>query len=460
MTIASGDLAGRLFGFLTTVYLARTLQPESFGLITIGMAALGYLLLAASPGIQIVEARNVAAGSIMSTTAIADVLGLRILLALALWLLTAVVATVMLGSTPLRDVVILYAASLLPLAVLLDWYFAGREDFGIVGIGRGTTALAILAVTIVLVRTVDDVRGAPVAFTAGSMLGATVFAVAFRKNIGTLHIAWNPRGWGEVLRRNLPVGMATILGQSAMNLPPIIVGAMLTPSDTGVLGAAQRLIPAILLADRVIHSLLLPVMTRYWSVSAAESKRIFAVTFRLVAVAAVPGAVLGAAFAPAVIGVVYGAEYAAAAPVFSILLGYVVLTLLNTVSLALVLAAGRDRAYARIMVLSASALAVLLLILTPMYGVRGAAAGVVLGELVAFLLLGREVHALLGMPPGALLLKLLPPVAVMGRVITFGGGVVSAGGVAAAGIGAFVLTALLTRVLTREEWTFVKGKLL
>jgi hypothetical protein len=112
------------------------------------------------------------------------------------------------------------------------------------------------------------------------------------------------------------------------------------------------------------------------------------------------------------------------------------------------------------MVLSAAALAALLLALTPLHGVRGAAAAVVLGELVAFLLLGREVRSLLNVSPGGLLVKLLPAAAVMGAVIALAGGTVAAGWVAAAGTGAFGLTVLASRVFSREEWIFVREKLL
>jgi O-antigen/teichoic acid export membrane protein len=459
-TIAAGDVAGRVLGFFTMVYLARTLLPDAFGLITVGTAVLGYLLLAASPGVQVVETRNVASARAVSRTMVADVLGLRVILAAALWGATAAAATLLFGAGAARDVVVLYAAALVPLAVLLDWFFAGREEFRTLGAGRTLAAAGALGATLLLVREPGDVRGAPTAFLAGSMVGAIVFALAFRVRYGTLRLSWNPAGWWVVLRRNLPVGAATLLGQSSMNLPPILAGLMLGTAGTGVFGAAQRLVPALLLADRVVHALLLPAMTRYWSGPREEARRLYGTALRLLAAVALPAAVVGAAFAPEIISIVYGSAYAEAAPVFMFLLGYVVLTLLNTVSTALLLAAGRDGAYTRAMALSAVALTAFLLLLTPLHGVTGVGAAVLIGEFLALVLLGREVRNLLGAGPLTLLLSLAPAVIVLALVLRLGGEILPAPWVLPAALGAYVIAAVSSRSLRRSEWEFVREKLL
>ena len=70
----------RLIGFAATVYIARVLAVEGFGLISYGLAIVSYALLFANPGLTVVGSREVAKTP-QDRRFIEEMVGLRIVLA-------------------------------------------------------------------------------------------------------------------------------------------------------------------------------------------------------------------------------------------------------------------------------------------------------------------------------------------------------------------------------------------
>jgi len=59
LSIFFSDGVTRIIGFVATVYIARVLVVEGFGLINYGLAFISYALLFANPGLTIIGAREV-----------------------------------------------------------------------------------------------------------------------------------------------------------------------------------------------------------------------------------------------------------------------------------------------------------------------------------------------------------------------------------------------------------------
>jgi polysaccharide transporter, PST family len=390
-----GDAGSRVIGFGVNVYLARILEPAGFGIITIGMAALGYLLLAASPGIQTLEARNVAALGHVDHQRVGAVLSLRLILALLLWG-AAALAGPLIPDEAVRASVVRYAAALLPLAFLLDWFFAGREAFGAVGASKIVSAGVYAGIVVLLVRSADDLLLTPLAYTLGTAAAAVMLAVLYQRRFGWVQMRWDPGTWKRIAGENAPVGLATFLGQNVTNLPPIIIGAMAGAAQAGQFSAALKLIFALLMFDRLLNALFLPVMARYVASRASEVPALFAIVGRTVLFVILPLTILCMILAPWLIPLLFGDGYKEAAGLFCILAPYVAMTLLSSTYVVVLIAAGKERRYTTIMISATAVLATLVVLLTLIYGAAGAAWGVLGGETVALVLLGHEAHRITG----------------------------------------------------------------
>ncbi|MGA9115209.1 MAG: oligosaccharide flippase family protein [Bacteroidota bacterium] len=392
LSAAGGDAGSRLVGFFISVYLARTLSPSGFGMIGIGLAILGYQVLLASPGILLVETRNVAAGPGVDHRRVGGVLALRLSLSLLLWLATWAFAWTVFGGSSWADITVLYACSLLPLAFLLDWFFQGKEDFARVALSRLVSSCVYALVLVLAVRSPGDLYAVPLAFCAGNAASAAYLFLSYRRRYGSPGFEWEPGRWGTILKENLPAGLASLLGHSVMNLPPIVIGLALGTAEAGLFGAAMKIVFSALVADRLLNALLLPALTRQYPLGGEHLSRLVETALKALALVLLPALLAGIWCAEPVMELVFGSAYVQAASVLAVLAGYVGCTVLNSVLVSTLVAGGKEALFSRIMMVSAGLQALLLVPLTAASGITGAAWAVVAGEAVAFVLLARAVE--------------------------------------------------------------------
>jgi O-antigen/teichoic acid export membrane protein len=389
-SLFSGDALLRLIGFVITVYLARILAPSGFGLFGIGLAVLGHLQLVASPGIQVIETRNIAARAGTMPVRIGGVLVVRMTIAVLLAILAGVVVPFAVGSPELASCILLSLLSLFPMAVYVDWVLQGKEDFVPLSVSRVAGYLAYAVAVFLLVKQSGDVLYAPVAFFVGNMVTAIALLIGLAYRYGMPRMAWTPDLWRAILMENAPTGAAVFFGQMVFNLPPLVVGYFLGTYQAGLYTAATKLVFLLLMADRVLNAVLLPALTRLLAERSEDVPALLSLLIKLVWLIGIPTAICGALAAPAAIRLVYGQEYAGAAIVVQLLLVYVGLTLVNSIAVCTIVATKNEGAFARRMIAGSAVLAIAVIVLTPIAGLAGAAIGATIGEAVTLVLMTRK----------------------------------------------------------------------
>lgn len=387
LALVSGDAAGRAIGFVITVYLARVLSPGSFGVYGIGLAMLGHLQLIASPGIQLIEMRNIAAESGSMSGRIGGVLVVRITIATVLALLAGVLLPHIVHTPELASCILLSLLSLFPMAIFVDWVLQGKEDFVPLSAARVGGYAAYGVGVFVLVRSSSDVLYAPVAFFVGNMVTAAALLAGLWWRSGMPRFSWAPGLWRAILLENAPTGAALFFGQMVINLPPLVVGYFLGAYDAGLYGAATKLIFLLMMGDRMVNAVLLPALTRLLAGRSEEVPEMLTLILKLVWLVGMPVVLCGIVLAPMAIELVFGGAYAGAAVVAQILFLYVGLTVLNSIAVCTVVAARHEGSYSRRMIAGSAVLAIAVIVLTPLLGVLGTAVGVALGEAVTLVLM-------------------------------------------------------------------------
>ncbi len=453
-----GDAGSRVIGFLITAYLARVLAPSAFGVLSIGLAVLGHLAILGSPGMQVVEVRNVAAGQDGLLRRVGAVLTLRCMIAVVLLALAWLVTAVTIDDAALRDVIRIYAAVLIPYALLPDWYFQGREDFLRLGFSRLLTYVVFGAAAFLLVRSADDVRFAALAFLIGTVVATLFLGIAYVRSVKRPTFPLDLDLWASILKENLPVGLALFLAQVVSNFPPLVIGGFLDTASVGQYSAALKLAYLILLLDRLFNALFLPVISRYIATRPAEASHLVAVTLKALLVLLLPVAVCGYVLAEAGVSLVFGDTYAAAVPLLRIMMGFIVLTVVNSLFVCILVASGREKVYSRSMLIGTGVLALGAVVLTPLFGAAGAAWALVLGELCTVTLMIRGAQPSGVVPEGAAVVRPLLASLVMAGVawlLQSMHPLLAAG----AGLAAYAVVSVVLSPLTGDEVRFLRERL-
>lgn len=387
IALVAGDFGSRLLGFVVTVYLARVLGASGFGIVNIGLSVLGYAMLVVSPGVQFIETRNVAAGH----ERVNLILSLRCLLALLVTVIAAGLSLVVLEDNTVRLPILLFVCSTIPLALFLDWYYAGKEEFPVVSVARVLMSAVYLAGVLAVVHTPSDLVHVPLAFAAGNIAAVLVLTQRFLRAGGRLKFVLEMPAFVRILRENVPVGVTMFLAQSTVNLPPILLGWLVSTADAGIFSAGMKIVFLLLIADRVLHSLLLPVATRYYAGRKEEAHELLPLVTKWIMIAAIPVSMVGMVFASPIILLVFGSLYAPATLVLKILLAFFFFTLLNTISICVLIGSGNERSYSTTTFAGSVVTIILIVSGVVSAGVVGAAAGIVVGEAITVALMIAQV---------------------------------------------------------------------
>jgi O-antigen/teichoic acid export membrane protein len=342
--------------------------------------------MASAGGLGTYGAREVAKGS---ADVVNTILSLRIVTSIAAYLLVALIALTAISDPLLVNVTLIACIGLFANALLLEWFFQGREAMGMIGVGRLISAAVYFLLVILLVHGPQDVLWVAVAAATGDIVSSLVSLIVYRARYDT-PFRFQLRGGIAMFRQSFRIGVGSILGHVSVNLPTIIIAILLSTSDAGIYSAAQKLVFFLLLFDRVLGTLILPAAARFISTSTEKLAANLSFALRWAFILALPVALGGSLLADRIIPLVYGSQYVAAGVVFRILIWYFFFTILHTIYTSGLIAIGEEKRYSRIMMISSVIYASAIIIGTKLFGLPGSAAGVAGAEAITFFLMRHE----------------------------------------------------------------------
>ena len=327
---------------LSGVFLARLLSPGEFG-------ALALLLLVVNLGKVLVDL-GLSASLIQSSTQPTPqersaVFGLECMIAVALTGATVALAD------PLCDLAnaapgtagALRIASLslltVPITSIVGYALERRLDFQ-----RQGALLAVQPVLFALISVVLAAAGLGVAALGLALvlsnLGTMVLALSMRRPLPRPTLRVGPAL--THVRFGIPYMGVTVVSSVKDSVIPLLIGALIGAAAVGYVSWAQQVATVGAYALFVLSRLLLPLFARLADdperLAAAVSRTLFAANL---VVAPVSAAI--AVFAPDIVDVLYGRQWAVAIPLVYLLMAGNLVAPTSTVLLALMSAIGRPR---------------------------------------------------------------------------------------------------------------------
>jgi O-antigen/teichoic acid export membrane protein len=365
--------------FGVTVYVARVVGAEGYGVIAFAMAALLYLNRLVDAGADLgLGVREIAMRPGEADQIASSLIGARLLLAVVVMALTVALAWALLPS-PDGAVLSAYALTLLAVAMSTRWVHLGLERASRVAVARVAGEAVVLLAVLLAVRGPEDLVRVPLAQFAGEMLASVVLLLWLRR---AGHAIGARLDWAltlPLLLRAVPLVASSLLGLMVYNADFIFLRVMRGAASVGLYAAAYTLMSFLINIGYAYSLSLLPALARLSS-APAEQRALYHSASAHVIAASLPVAVGGFVLAPQIIGVVFGEEYAPAAIALRFIIWAVPLCVLRDVPIIALMAAGREDSVLRITGIAALSTLVLNVLLIPPYGIAGAAAATVLTE--------------------------------------------------------------------------------
>ncbi len=385
LPLLAGDALARLALFGATVWMARRLGPEAFGLVTFAQAVLGYVLLGGDFGLSIHGVRDMAVHASTRERTWRTVAALRTALS-ALLVAVALLVTWLVPAAPTTRLVMSCTLLVaLPLALVPDWAFRAIGRMDLAGTLGALQPALLLVGALALIHAPDDVLWAPALRLAAATVAAAVgIALLVRARHGEPVgsraepvMSWLATLRAPAARAALASGGVLMLANLAVlaynSGDSLLLKAFLGDRAVGLYGSAYRVIQVPLAAFNAVTFAAFPLLARLAQGEAAEARRLAG---RLVGLSLAGGIAVALALAfgaPSIVQALFGSEYGESAQVLRVLAFVVPLDfVVSTLGTAHV-AAGRERPLAWCAGSAAVLNLLANLLLIPRLGLLGAA---------------------------------------------------------------------------------------
>ncbi len=317
---AIGAAASRLIGLVTTIFLARLLGVQGFGIFGTAFALVGYISIVVTAGVDVHGTRSLAQEPHKSAETVGRVLVARLMLAVGSAGLLALIVAIAPLPTTYASVIFVAAIGLITLALNLAWALRALECGRILAVGVVLQQLTLL----LLVMLVWRAEMLSPLSAAATQVAAEVVLVAwnYRGVIAQIgRIAWPARSSEAVklIRASSVLLFGRLPRMLFYNGDVLLVAWLVSTSASGEYLASQRLVLAFVAGGVLVLGAVFPHSCRLAARDRGRFLEFQCSVLRLLMLALIPVSVLGAFFASPLILLIYGGAYADAAPILSML---------------------------------------------------------------------------------------------------------------------------------------------
>jgi O-antigen/teichoic acid export membrane protein len=315
LTLAAGEGAARALGIVVTIILARRLNPGGFGLVSLGIALIGWFRLVVDSGTESLNVREISRQPARFREVTDPVLGLRLVLsAVAAGLF--VVGGYALASSPSSRTVLLRFALVLPaVAINLRWMVLGIRQARAVAIGNVASRLAVLVGVVLVVIHPHDTGRVPYLEAIAEAVYAGVIVVIVARTFGFVRPRIDLPTWRATLKEGAPLLIYGACRATILTIDLFLIQLVLGPLRVGYYGAGIR--PALFFLG-ALGLFSVTFLSAYSSASDHEAFPLFRRTARLGAASMTIVAAVLSATASVTVPLVFGSKYDRAVAVLAI----------------------------------------------------------------------------------------------------------------------------------------------
>ncbi len=370
-------------GFLVTIYTARYLGAEGFGILGIALSITGIYTIFTDLGLNTLIIREVARDKSLTEKYITNSTVIKVFLNVLTVILTFLTVNIIHYSPEVSIVIYLVTFSILINAFvsIFNSIFQAYEQMEYMSVGNILNSIFLFAgVYIAVSFNLDIYVFAALYFIANLLTLIYSIAVYFWKfSFPKINIDLD--FWKSTLKEALPFGITSVFGSIYYWIAPIFLSVMIGNIVVGWYNAAYKLMFVFLSLYTVYMAAIFPMMSIFFKTSIDSLKFSYERSFKYLLIISLPIAVGTTLVADKIILLIYGPEYLPAISALQILIWTIPLLFINGLSGNLFSAINRQTLLSKIVLVAAVINIVANLILIPKFSLIGSSIAIVITEL-------------------------------------------------------------------------------
>lgn len=386
--VIMASIATAVINFLFTMYVARYLGAEGFGVLSFALAITAMFSVIIDIGLNLLATREVARDRTLAGKYLGNIAVMKIILAVIVFGLIALVVNILGYPQSTVNLVYLIALSMIGNAFSTMFYavFQAYERMEFITIGQVLNSTLLLS-------------GALIAINQGLSIGAFAWIYLLTSAATLVGVSiisvWNfPRPkleidlgfWRETFKQAWPFGLVGIFTYIYYWVDSVMLSKMQGAEAVGWYSAAYRLFWALSFISAAYYASVFPVMSRFYVASKGSLRFIYEKSVRYMAIIAIPIGVGTTLLSGRLILAVFGTGFAPSAIALQILIWSLVFTFISGGFAHLFNSLNRQIMVAKVTGICALLNVGLNLVLIPGYSYIGAAIARTVTDLVALAL--------------------------------------------------------------------------
>jgi O-antigen/teichoic acid export membrane protein len=395
---ATGDLLGRLSSLILLVVLTRSVEPADVGVYVFAVA---FGMLISEPvtlGFDPYLVREVARDRTALDRLFFNVLALKALTAVPVLAIGFAALAILGYDEQARMTAYVMTAGIVveALAKTLESAFTAHERSDLLAVGLVAGRITAAGLGVLALATGHGVVTVAAAYVAGASLYLVVALALFASRIGMPRRTVVPREWRALVSRSMPFAAQDIANVILFRLDAVLLSLLATAAAVGRYGACYRLMESTMFISYALLSAFSAMYAYLGPRTRPTIGAVFQASLKLALALLLPVAMVAELRAETVLRLLFGREFAGAAPVLRLLAPVIVLLGLWVLAVTLVLWRGRPGAVVRLTVAMVALNAVGNLVLIPPLAEVGAATAMLVTEVMFATLVLRRAVAMVG----------------------------------------------------------------
>ncbi len=341
------EVGGKGLVFVATMYLARALGAEGFGVFNFGLTLTMYFWLAVDLGTNMYGAREIAKNRDKKDEILNTILSMRIASGIAAFIVFVLITYALTESPAHRLVYLGFSFYLVFRALYTEWYLRGVERLKSIAFCNLVAYGALVLLLYVFVRGPEDLAASAFIWSLVFLIGGALFLwAAYYKQPGvSFRFVLSPRKWLDNLGESIHFVISGGLSSLYQGLPIIILGIAAGSYDVGIYSSAHRIVFAAIFVLSVPLMAIYPVLSDFHKNDPSGFKRLFHYSSIVMITGALACTALLYVLSPETVRILLGSGFDDAVPVLRILSGFFFLRVIREIFVIALSSAGLQRFY-------------------------------------------------------------------------------------------------------------------
>jgi O-antigen/teichoic acid export membrane protein len=383
------NIISYLLGFFTTLYTARYLGVEGFGVLSLALSITGIFAVFTDFGLSPLTTREVSRNKLLARKYIGNVIIIKILLAILTFALAILVVYILGYPQSVKTIVYLITLSIIfgSLTGIFNSIFQAFQKMEYISFNIILNSiLMITGILTVIHYGLGIIALASVYFVSSGLILILIFIIySWKFFLPKIDIDLN--FWKPTLKEASFFGLSSIFVVIYFYIDSVMLSIMIGNSAVGIYNAASKLIFVLLFIPGVFLTSIFPLMSQHFESSKNLLKMEYEKSVKYLFAIAVFIFVYGFIFADKIILIIYGTEYGASILALQMLIFVVPIIFVTSLFGNILGAINKQRIITIVAGMIALFNIIVNLILIPKYSYLGASIATVLTEGLGFILM-------------------------------------------------------------------------